>query len=199
MPTAAPPESKRPKLADPQALLPCAVAQEHAPATADAHASCWANAQVASPALAARSALVPSRDCTSAPFGPIGLKAEGSARLDRYDRVGQPTRMGASGFGALRSRAEAPAAPDRDERNVARAVVTCDSVGRKSDRPRTCPRGARSRVRSTNVTASKLPSILGRATLTYPPLQRSRRREASGGRGAERCGISASRAAARRG
>ena len=83
MPTAAPPESKRPKLADPQALLPCAVAQEHAPATADAHASCWANAQVASPALAARSALVPSREGGSETSEVIRARAEAAPRAVR--------------------------------------------------------------------------------------------------------------------
>jgi hypothetical protein len=44
----------------------------------------WANAQVASPALAARSAPLLARVCTSAPLGPIGSKAEGSAWSRRH-------------------------------------------------------------------------------------------------------------------
>jgi hypothetical protein len=64
--------------------------------------------------------LLSSRVCTSAPLGPIGLKAQGRARC--------PPRRSAAGrhgspqadLGRLQSRAEAPAAPDRGERYVAR-------------------------------------------------------------------------------
>jgi hypothetical protein len=67
-----------------------------------------------------------------APLGPIGLKAEGSARC--------PPRRSAAGrhgspqadLGRLQSRAEAPAAPDRGERCVAEAIVRSEVVtGRK--------------------------------------------------------------------
>ena len=75
-----------------------------------------------------------SRVCTSAPVGPVGLKAAARARRPSAAVLRPATRIGASGFGRIRSCAAAQMRLDPDDCFVALRSSARELSGGKSDR-----------------------------------------------------------------